>query len=104
MARPFVEFLDFTVCREFKQDVERRLLGLEPPILVVDLRDVHFLDSMAIGALVGLRNAVHQAGGQVALCNLHPNVLNVLKAVTVDAVFGIFDSLALALNALADEE
>lgn len=100
VARPFVEKLDYSVCGEFKERVQRRLSGLEPPKLVMDLRDVGFLDSMAIGALVGLRNLVSSAGGEVVLCNLEQNVANVLRVVTVDAVFEVREDLSKALEHL----
>ena len=41
---------------------------------VLDLDSVRFLDSSCMGRLIGLREQVKPASGQIALANCHSNV------------------------------
>jgi len=99
VARPLAASLDFSVCSEFRDQVGGSLPA-GPLRLVIDLQDVTFLDSMAIGALVSLYRKGRQQGGRVALCGLNPFVANVLHMVTVDGVFEVYDDVAAAVQAM----
>ena len=59
-----------------------RLLGVlreqAPAVVEVDLAGVVFLDCAAIGALVAVRNAAIEAGGEMRVSHLQPIVRRVL--------------------------
>jgi anti-sigma B factor antagonist len=56
--------------------------------LIVDLMDVSFIDSMGIGALIGLRNA---AGAMPVPFTLLDPSARVIKVLEVTGLFDIFD-------------
>lgn len=53
---------------------------------VVDIREVPFVDSSGLGALVGGIRRVREAGGAVALCCTKRSVLRLLSVTGVDRV------------------
>ena len=58
---------------------------------ILDLKEVEFMDSSFIGALVGLLQDVSHMRGRIALCNCQENVAFLFKVTRLDNVFPIFD-------------
>ncbi|MGI8760226.1 MAG: STAS domain-containing protein [Jatrophihabitantaceae bacterium] len=67
--------------------------------LVVDLSNVPFLDSTALGALVGARKDAMERGGSITLAGAQNNVVKVLRVTKLTEVFAMHDSVADALSA-----
>lgn len=60
--------------------------------VVVDLKDVNYMDSSGIGALVAGQKKMRAHNGKFALINIHDDVLNILKLATLDKFFTIYKS------------
>ena len=60
--------------------------------VVVDLKDVNYMDSSGIGALVAVQKKMRPHNGKFALMNIHDDVLNILKLATLDKFFTIYES------------
>jgi anti-sigma B factor antagonist len=65
--------------------------------IVVDLGDVTFMDSTALGVLVGVRRGLN-VGARLAIVCTHPGVLNIFQIAGLD---GAFDNIATRDEALA---
>lgn len=65
--------------------------------LVVDLEDVGFLDSTALGVLVGVLKRVRTQEGDLRLVCTQPRVLKVFEITRLDQAFAIFDSVDAAV-------
>ena len=61
--------------------------GLEA--IVVDLGEVVFMDSTALGVLVGVRRSL-DVGARFAIVCTHPGVLNIFQISGLDGAFEIF--------------
>ena len=57
--------------------------------IVVDLGDVTFMDSTALGVLVGVRRGL-DAGARLAIVCTHPGVLNIFQIAGLDGAFDMF--------------
>jgi len=57
--------------------------------IVVDLGDVTFMDSTALGVLVGVRRGL-DVGARLATVCTHPGVLNIFRIAGLDGAFDIF--------------
>jgi anti-sigma B factor antagonist len=57
--------------------------------IVVDLGDVTFMDSTALGVLVGVRRGL-DVGARLAVVCRHPAVLNIFQVSGLDGAFDIF--------------
>ena len=65
--------------------------------LIVDLGEVGFLDSTALGVLVGLLKRVRTQGGDLRLVCNQPRVLKVFEITRLDQAFTIHDSVDAAV-------
>lgn len=71
------------------------------PTIVVDLLEVTFLDSTALGVLVGALKQCRQAGGDLRLVVDEPRIAKVFEITGLTEVFAIFPSIDDALAAPA---
>ncbi len=72
--------------------------------IVIDLKEVPYLDSSEIGRLIRAHLSVRQLGGRVRLCNLSERIYGVLKLTRLDTVLDIFDTEEEALASILDTE
>ncbi len=70
----------------------------EADTILVDLEKVDFLDSSAIGALVGLAKRARDAGGDVALVSAPALIQRTLSVLSLTSFFVIYDDLDSATN------
>jgi anti-anti-sigma factor len=61
--------------------------------VVVDLRDVGFVDSTALGALVGLTRRARERGGDLRLVVDNSHVLRVLRVTNLDSLISVLPEL-----------
>ncbi|MCW2753902.1 MAG: anti-anti-sigma factor [Marmoricola sp.] len=61
--------------------------------VVVDLSATTFLDSMALGTMLGVSRRVNGWGGWVRVAAPQPNVRKVLRITGLDKVFALYDTL-----------
>jgi anti-sigma B factor antagonist len=66
--------------------------------IVVDLGDCEFLDSSGLGAVIGGLKAARQAGGDLRIAALQPQVMTVLKLTNLDRVLRPHGTVAEALR------
>lgn len=76
------------------------LAGTGAPI-VVDLTDVAFLDSSALGALVAANRTVRERDGYLAVSGPQPHVAKVLALTRMSEVIDVFDSVSDAEDAIS---
>lgn len=69
--------------------------------LVVDMAQVTMLASMGLGALVNLHKLCAEQGGRLAVCNLHPEIRQVLKITRLDQVLKIVTDRESAIKAMS---
>jgi len=71
-------------------------LGAGHSQLVLDLSRSSFMDSTALGVLIGVNRSL-DVGSRLAIACAHPNVLNVFELSGMDGAFAIFSSMGDAL-------
>ena len=73
--------------------------------LVLDLGQTSFLDSMALGAIIGAGKRAREAGGWVRLVAPQRNIRRTLRLTEMDRVFALYDTVDEALaHGETDEE
>ncbi len=65
--------------------------------LVVDLSRVSFMDSTALGVLVGINRSL-EVGARMAIVCVHANVLKIFELSGMDGSFAIYATMEGALN------
>jgi N-acetylglucosaminyldiphosphoundecaprenol N-acetyl-beta-D-mannosaminyltransferase len=71
---------------------EQKVLKTSPNLLV-NLAQVEFLDSSAIGQLVELGNQARLAGGQLSLAAIPPRILSIFRLLKLDNLFPIYSNV-----------
>ncbi len=66
--------------------------------VVLNLKDVGFIDSACLGALISVVRRVRENGGDVKLAELNPEVSSIFQITRLDKVFQIFDNADEAVN------
>ena len=81
-----------------RRDFQRILAARETPI-IVNMKDVDFVDSSGIATLVELLQCTMAYGGSLRLCNFQASVREVFALAKLDTIFDIFDTEETALGA-----
>jgi anti-sigma B factor antagonist len=70
--------------------------------LIVDLSDTTFLDSTALGVLIGTVKRLRAVDGQLAIVNVEANIGKTFEITGLDQIFTILPSRDAAVAALAE--
>jgi anti-sigma B factor antagonist len=74
------------------------LLRNEPPLFVINMQQVEFMDSSGLGVLVEVLKCSRRYGGQLKLVGLGRSVRNIFEISRLDSVFQIYDTEEEALS------
>lgn len=80
------------------RDVARDLLNGGRAKIVVNLRDVPYIDSTALGELIRTYTSAIRCNGSVKLLSVSPHVHQLLVITSLLSVFDLFDSEAEAVK------
>jgi anti-sigma B factor antagonist len=72
------------------RDIVKKLLA-ENPNVVMNLREVNYIDSGGLGTLVSLYTSARSAGGAVKLASLSQRVGDLLQVTKLLTIFEVFD-------------
>ena len=84
--------LDSTIAADFREEINRYVED-KADIIIVDFKDVTFMDSSGLGALVMSLKTIKTAGGQIFLCSINDQVRMLFELTNMDRVFDIFSNL-----------
>jgi anti-sigma B factor antagonist len=85
---------ELSVFRAAFENVARR----SDPKLILNLKDVDYIDSTGLGAMVMCSTLLRKAGGVTKLLNLNRRNLELLVLTKIDTIFEVFDSEIDAVN------
>ncbi len=83
--------LDGTQAEQFRQQI-KRLLQTKPEVIVIDFKDVTFMDSSGLGALVLSLKTVRSEGAKLFLCSINDQISMLFELTSMDKVFKIFSN------------
>ncbi|KUL27892.1 STAS domain-containing protein [Actinoplanes awajinensis] len=81
--------LDVDAADELRESLEKAVTASECRQLSLDLAEVTFIDSYALGALVGARNSAAAAGLTMVLTRPSPPVRQAIEVTGLAEVFGL---------------
>ncbi len=94
--------LDLFNSSDFKDKVKTEFINQGKVNLIIDLSDVEYVDSSALGVLVGLQRSCRMNGGTFGLCGLHENLMRIFQLTSLTSVFKIFPNVEDAVKALIE--
>lgn len=92
--------VDLAVAPELEERLDD-LIANGASTIVVDLSDVTFLDSIALGVLIGALEACRSAGGDLHLVVTEPRVLKVLEITGLVDTFPLHTSVPSSLDPIS---
>ena len=81
--------LDGIRANQLRRDIND-IVATGADIVLIDLKDVNFIDSSGLGALVSAMKTVRTGGGQLFVCSLNDQVKMVFELTKMDRVFENF--------------
>lgn len=100
VARPVdAKLLDDQLVKELGEELFGLIEEEGPPKLLVDCAGVEFFSEAALGKLITLHMKVKAESGQLKLCGLRPEILEVFKITRLDQLFEIHQDRAAGLEA-----
>jgi anti-sigma B factor antagonist len=93
-------YVDFAVSPQLKSCLVRRIEAGDR-MIVVELPDAGFIDSTAIGVLVGALKRLREVGGSLAVVCDNDNVRSIFEIVGLEKVVPLYSSRDDALAAFA---
>src|SRR6059036_2906617 len=94
--------IDLFTAPELKQKLTDAIEGGKSRI-VVDLTDTTFLDSTALGVLIGAVKRLRSRDGRLTIVNVDENIAKTFEITGLDQIFPISATRDEAIKALADE-
>jgi anti-sigma B factor antagonist len=79
------------------RDTVKKLLS-DTPKIVLNMREVNFIDSGGLGTLVSLYTTARNAGGALKLASLSQRVGDLLQVTKLVTIFEVFDDEQAAVN------
>lgn len=80
------------------REVAAEAVAKGKPRIVVDLAGTDFMDSSGLGALIGCLKAARQAGGDLRIANVQPQVKMVLELTSMHRVLTPYASVEAAYS------
>lgn len=81
--------LDGTRTQELRDQIAQAI-EQSAKVILIDLKDVTFMDSSGLGALVTALKTVRSAGGKLCVCSVNEQVKILFELTSMDRVFEIF--------------
>ena len=76
--------IDHHTARAMREKIDTEIEQWRPSLLILDFRDVTFMDSSGIGLVMGRYKSMQQVGGQVRVTNCSPCIYKVMKIAGLD--------------------
>jgi anti-sigma B factor antagonist len=80
------------------REVMRELAKTPQPKVILNLKDVDYIDSTGLGAIVMCATTVRNAGGEVTLVNLNKRTIELLVMTKLSTIFDSFTDETDAVN------
>ena len=87
---------------EFKETLDRTLEDHKPPRIVLDMADIRWMNSSAIGILAASLKTAREEGGDIRLAHISQPAISVFGDMQLDKVFKSFDAVEEAVNSFAE--
>lgn len=93
--------LDSTRTQELRDRIDQAM-EQGSKTLLVDLKEVTFMDSSGLGALVTALKTVRSSGGKLCVCSVNEQVKILFELTSMDRVFEIFPDQGEFLRKMGD--
>jgi len=86
-------------CHDIPVQFKEKVPLINKPV-IIDLKNVTYLDSRGLGTLVFLFTHIKKAGQKLYLTGIQDEVLKIMKLTALDTIFSIYPSVESAQKAM----
>ncbi len=90
--------LEVSLQEQFKADILKQI-SEDPCSLVINLKEVDFIDSACLGALIAVARRLRERKGDLKLSEMSSEVRSIFQITRLEKVFEIFDDTDSAVSA-----
>jgi anti-sigma B factor antagonist len=83
--------IDLYTCPEFKQEL-LRVIADGATLVVVDLTKTTFIDSTALGVIIGGVERLKQRDGRLVVVCADPNIVKIFEVTGLNRIFSVYGS------------
>lgn len=76
--------IDHHTAKSVREQIDAAIEEHTPSVLILDFKDITFMDSSGIGLIMGRYRQMQLVGGEVRIINPSPNIKRVLKLAGMD--------------------
>lgn len=91
--------LDHHTAEKVRVDIENELQKETYTHLILNLEQLHFMDSSGLGVILGRYKKVSQSGGKMILCSVQPSIYRLMEMSGLFKIISFFDNEKSALDA-----
>ncbi|MBC7833541.1 MAG: STAS domain-containing protein [Phycisphaerales bacterium] len=96
------KILDEANIQHVGDEIVRIIGSHSKPRLIIDFSEVEHLSSAALGTLITINNRIRQAGGQLRVAGVDPEIYEVFKTTQLNKLFEMYEEPEEALRSLTD--
>ena len=71
--------IDHHSAKEMRETADENIDIYSPKVLIIDFKEVSFMDTSGIGLIMGRYKLMHSIGGQVEIVNLSPYLKRIIN-------------------------
>ncbi len=83
--------MDYFSSKELREEI-LQLIREKSKSIILDLKDVSFIDSAGMGLLINLNREMNNTNGRLGLLNLSEDIFSLIKLATLDTIIPIYTS------------
>jgi anti-anti-sigma factor len=95
------DVLDAHYIERLGDDIYHHLKEVDEPRVVIDLHNVEFLSSSALGMLIALKKVIDKQRGKLCLANVRADLVKVFKITKLHKLLKMHDSADDAVDSIA---
>jgi stage II sporulation protein AA (anti-sigma F factor antagonist) len=81
--------IDHHTAAEMRNEIDKAVQEMHPTMLVLDFKDVSFMDSSGIGLVMGRYKTISSEGGELAIINTSPQIKGIFLCSLIKLRYGI---------------
>ncbi len=81
--------IDHHNAKDLRTQLDKFIISAQPPELVMDFKNITFMDSSGIGLIMGRSKLMKECGGRLEVRNSQPYIKRVLKLSGIERIVKI---------------
>jgi len=95
--------LDHHHAEEIRKSLDELLEDSSIRHLILDLRNLNFMDSSGIGVFIGRYKTISKRGGQVCITNVNPQLARILDVSGLYRILKVYNTVEQAVDGIRGE-